>query len=109
MKESIITENSIKEAIFNILNEEASRVKREDFSRVQYKIEELENCVMDAVKQLRKLEDAVPEGLKTVCNGRLGTISSDLEDIKNNISSLKLKIKKHKKSLFTPQIEEKKK
>jgi uncharacterized protein YlzI (FlbEa/FlbD family) len=109
MEEKLINEDQVKNAIFKILNEETSKVKRDDFNRVQYKIEELENCVFEAVKQLRKLEDSIPDGLKTICNGRVTNISEDLEDVKNSILSLKAKIKKHKKATFSTQVEEKKK
>ena len=43
MEKPIIIENIVKNKIFEILNEEVSKVKRDDFARVQFKIEELQN------------------------------------------------------------------
>ncbi len=38
MDKNIITENTIKVILESILNEEASKVKREEYARVQFKI-----------------------------------------------------------------------
>ena len=40
MENKMITENIVKEALKKVLNEETSKVNRQDFSRVQFKIEE---------------------------------------------------------------------
>ena len=77
MKRGIISENDIKNALFSILNEEVSKVKREDYARTQYKIEELQNSLNEAIKDFRKLEETLPEGLKTVANGRISSISNN--------------------------------
>ena len=54
MKNNIISENKIREVLNQILIEESSKVKREEFSRVQFKIEELQNSLNDTIKELRK-------------------------------------------------------
>jgi len=64
MEKNIISENLIKEAVDKILFEQMSKVSRQDFSRVQFKIEELQNSLGETVKELRKLEDSIPSGLK---------------------------------------------
>ena len=74
MENKIITENMVKEVLFQVLNEETSKVKREDFSRIQFKMDELQNSLNDTIRELRKMEDSVPAGLKTVTNGRISGI-----------------------------------
>jgi len=104
----MINENDIKKAFLNVISEETSKVKREEFSRVQYKIEELQNSLNETIKELRKLEECVPEGLKTVCNGRLSKITSNLHSSHSLVNQLKNKIKEHKKSIYSQQTENKK-
>lgn len=109
MENKIISENKVKEVLNQILQEETSKVKREEFSRVQFKIEELQNSLNETMRELRKLEDSVPGGLKTITNGRIGGVSSNLSNAQKLISQLKDKLKQHKKSLYSQQVEEKKK
>lgn len=109
MENNIISENKIREVLTQLLNEEVSKVKREDFARVQFKIDELQSSLNETVKELRKLQDSIPGGLKTVSTGRLTSISQNLGSAQKLISQLKDKIKQHKKALYTQQVEEKKK
>lgn len=109
MKNNIISENKIREVLNQILIEESSKVKREEFSRVQFKIEEVQNSLNDTIKELRKLDDSIPNGLKTITNGRIGQMSNNLSNTQKIITQLKDKIKQHKKSLYSLQIDEKKK
>jgi hypothetical protein len=109
MEKNIISENDVKRILDEILNEEVSKVKREDYNRTQYKIEELENSLSETIKEFRKLQETIPEGLKSVANGRISGISSNLTSAQDLISQLKNKIKKHKKSIYTQQVDEKKK
>lgn len=108
MGNNIISENEIKNVLFKILNEETSKVKREDYNRVQYKIEELQNSLSETVKELRKLESSIPSGLDTVTKNRLTGISSNLSGAQKLLFNLKEKIRQHKKSTFTQQVDEKK-
>ena len=109
MENNMINENTIKNVLNKILTEETSKVSRQDFSRVQFKIEELQNSLNETVKELRKLEDSIPSGLKTLTNGRLNGISSGLSNGQKLLSQLKEKVRQHKRSLFTQQVDEKKK
>lgn len=109
MKENIIGENEIKKAIFNLLNEETSKVKREDYNRVLYKMEELENSLAETRKELRQLADCVPSGLKTLLEGRVNSISMKLDESQQTLSIMKSKIKKHKRASLTQQEDTKKK
>jgi hypothetical protein len=109
MEKNIISEIRVNEVLQQILSEETSKVKRDDFARVQFKIEELQNSLSETMKEFRKLEDSIPSGLKTISNGRVSSISSNLSNAQKLIIQLKDKIKQYKKSSFTQQVDEKKK
>jgi hypothetical protein len=109
MENKVISENMVKSVLDKILNEETSKVRREEFNRVQFKIEELQNSLNETIRELRKLEDSIPGGLKTISNGRITGISNNLVGAQKLITQLKEKIKLHKRSLFSQSIEEKKK
>jgi chorismate synthase len=109
MENKIISENAIKSVLDQLLNEEVSKVKREEFSRVQFKMDELQNSLNETIKEFRKLQDSIPGGLKTVTNGRINGIGSGLVNAQKLLSQLKDKVKSHKRSVFTQQVEEKKK
>ena len=61
------------------------------------------------LKEFRKLQDSLPDGLKTVVNGRISSISNNLNDSNKLIGELKVKIRKHKKNSYTQQVDERKK
>jgi hypothetical protein len=109
MEKLIITENIVKNVLESILNEETSKVRREEYNKVQFRLEELENSLSETLKEFRKLQDSLPDGLKTVANGRISSISSNLTNADKLINELKVKIRKHKKISYTQQVDEKKK
>lgn len=109
MEGRLISEETVKKVLNNLLNEEISKVNRQEYNRVQYKIEELQNSLSETIKEFRKLEDSIPEGLKTLSNGRVSTISTNLSNTQKILSQLKEKIRQHKKNSFTQQVDEKKK
>jgi hypothetical protein len=109
MEKNIISEVRVNEVLQQILSEETSKVKRDDFARVQFKIEELQNSLGETMKEFRKLEDSIPNGLKTISNGRVSSISTNLSNAQKLITQLKDKIKQYKKSSFAQQVDEKKK
>lgn len=109
MSKIILTEEKVKEVLNNILNEQLSKVKREEYARIQFKIEELENSLHETMKEFRKMESSLPDGLKTVSNGRISGISSNLSSAQKLISQLKEKIRQHKRNSMSQQVEEKKK
>jgi alpha-N-acetylglucosamine transferase len=108
MDKNIINEELIKNTFLKVISEETSRVKREEFSRVQYKIEELQNSLNETMREFRKLEECIPDGLKTISNGRMSKLSSNLQSSKALINQLKNKIKEHKKQVYSQQVESKK-
>jgi hypothetical protein len=52
MENKIISETVVKEVITKILTEETNKVKREEFNRVQFKIEELQNSLIQKIRRL---------------------------------------------------------
>ena len=88
--------------------EETSKVSRNEFSRVQFKIEELQNSLNETVRELRKLEDSVPSGLQNLTKSRISMISSNLINSQKLLVVVKEKIRNYKKSLYSQTIEEKK-
>ena len=109
MEKQIITENQVKDILEKVLMEQTSKVSRNEFSRVQFKIEELQNSLNETVRELRKLEDSVPSGLQTLTKTRISMISSNLTNSQKLLSIVKDKIRSYKKSLYSQTIEEKKK
>lgn len=108
MENNILNEDTIKGVLDKVILEQVSKVSRQDFSRVQFKIEELQNSMNETVKELRKLEDSVPSGLKSVTNGRLNGIRIGLSNSQKLLQQLKDKIRQYKKSLYVQPIQEKK-
>ena len=109
MENKIISEDSIKIILDRILNEEAVKVKRDEYAKIQFKIDELQTSLNETIKELRKLEDSIPSGLKGVMGGKVNNLSTNLYSSQKIISELKEKVKKHKRASFAQQIEEKKK
>lgn len=107
--DNIILENEIKSILETLINEEASKVSRYEFGRMLFKIDELENSLNETIKELRKLQDAVPNGLKGITSNRLTTLSNNFTNSKKVIVELKEKVKKYKKNVYAQQVEEKKK
>lgn len=105
----MINENDIRKAFLNVISEETSKVKREEFSKVQYKIEEFQNSMNETMREFRKLEECIPDGLKKVSSDRLSKISSNLQSSQVLINQMKNKIKDYKKSIYNQQIEQKNK
>ena len=109
MEKQIITENQVKNILDKVLMEETSKVSRNEFSRVQFKIEELQNSLNETVRELRKLEDSVPSGLQNLTKSRISMISSNLTNSQKLLALVKEKIRNYKRSLYSQTIEEKKK
>lgn len=105
-----INESLIRNKIKEILLEETKKIRREEYNKIQFKIEEFENQLVETIKELRKVDDSMPEGLKTLSDGRIKNISENLIKTHNLIKQLKNKIKEHKRmSHSSNQIDEKNK
>jgi hypothetical protein len=107
--DKLILEDKIKHILGQVIAEETSKVSRYEFGRVQFKIDELENSLNETIKELRKLQDSIPGGLKSVTNSRITTLNNHLNGSKKVVSELKEKVKKYKRNVYNQQIEEKKK
>ena len=103
---NIISEEKIKEILSKILNEE--KVSRQEYNRVQFKLDDLSASLNETIKELRKVEDSLPTGLKGAVGGKLSTLMSTLASSQKTISSVKEKVKNLKKGAFTQQVDEKK-
>jgi esterase/lipase len=102
-----IEEKTILKFLNQILLEETSKVSRNDYGRIQYKMDELESQIMETIKEFRKLEDTIPDGLKTISNGRMKSIYGSLIESHNTLKVLKTKIKNHKKMTYQQSVDEK--
>ncbi len=109
MEKNKLNEDLVKNILNDVLLEEMSKVSRQDFSRVQFKIEELENSMSETLKELRKLNESIPSGLKGMSNARILGISTNLSNANKLLQQLKGKIRDYKKSLYSQNINEKKK
>jgi len=109
MEKIVITEEDIKKVLDKLLNEEVSKVSRQDFSRTQFKIDELQNSLDETIKEFRKLQDSMPNGLKNITSKRLSLISSYLVGCQGNTLKLKESVRSYKRKFYAQQIEEKKK
>jgi hypothetical protein len=105
----MINENQVKDVLQKILTEEVSKVSRQDFSKVQFKIDELENSLIETMKELRKLNESIPSGLVGLTKNRISGIFNNLSGSHKLIKVLKDKVKNYKRSLYAQSIEEKKK
>ena len=109
MDNIMISEEIVKEILEKVLNEETQKVKRDEYARIQFKMDELSSSLNETIKELRKLQDSVPGGLKGVMSGKVNLISNNLYGSQKLLTQLKDKIKSYKRASFTQQVEEKKK
>jgi uncharacterized protein (UPF0216 family) len=108
MKKIVITEEQVKTALENLLNEETSKISRQQFNRVQFKIEELQNSLNETIKEFKKLEDSLPNSLRSSTNKKVTTISSHLLNARKEISDLFVKVTQIKKNALNRQTPEEK-
>jgi len=107
MEKNIIEENT-KSILSKILNEEVSKVSRQEFNRVLFKLEELDNSLTETIKEYKKLEESLPYGLKNVTNKKMSLVKSYLYATRNDIAQLVSNVRKFRKR-NSEQIDEKKK
>ena len=109
MADKMISEDQVKQILDQLLVEQTSKVKREEFARVLFKIDELQNSLNDTVREFRKLEDSIPNNLKPITNARITNVSSYLISAQRLILQLKEKVKSYKRNAYSQQLAEKKK
>jgi len=104
MKKIIISEEQVKKILDDILLEQVNKVSRQDFSRIQFKIEELENSLNDTIKEFKKLQESIPNGLKNPTNKKIMTISQYLIGAQGNIVALKSGVRAYKRKIYSTPI-----
>lgn len=109
MESNKINESKVLSILRDILSEEVSKVNRNDYNRVQFKMDELESQLSETIKELRQLQDSIPDGLKTLTSGRVKMISDNLTTAHSTLKVLKNKVRSHRKSSSQSQMDEKKK
>jgi peptidoglycan hydrolase CwlO-like protein len=102
MEKIVITEEQVKKILDNVLAEEMTRVSRQDFSRTQFKIEELQNSLNETIKEFRKLQNSIPNGLQTTTNSKISSIASSLGNIQRDINKLKEGVRTYKRKMYAP-------
>lgn len=103
MKYEILNEQLILNIFNKVLLEDTSKVKREDYTRLLFKIEDFQNSLNETLKEYRQLQDSLPDGLKTLANGKMSKINECLSSANTLTTHLKSKIKEHKRSLYSQQ------
>lgn len=106
MEKIIVTEEQVKEALVKVLSEQMNKVSRQEFSRVQFKIEELQNSLNETIKEFVKLQSGVPNGLQTITRSRIASIGSHLSETKKEIDKLKGGIVNYKRKIYSRPVKD---
>lgn len=108
MENKIITENIVKEVLEKVLNEQTSKISRQEFIRIKFKLEEIDASISATHNKINELQKLIPFELKSITNGRTSTISTYLFSSQKLINQLIQKIERFKKSSYNQQPVEKK-
>lgn len=103
MEKVIVTEEQVKDVLNNLLSEQMKRVSRQDFSRTQFKIEELQNSLNETLKDFSKLHSSVPPGLQTATKSRIMSIGMQLSLAQTEVNKLKEGVTNYKKKMYSRQ------
>jgi len=103
MKKILITEHQDKQITDALLSEEVKKVSRQDFSRTQFKIEELQNSLNETLKDYRKLHASLPTGLQGVTKSKFISIGTYLGNAQGEINKLKEGIINYKRKIYYRQ------
>jgi hypothetical protein len=101
MEKVVITEDKVKEVLESVLLENMKRVPRQDFNRAQFRIEELQNSLDEALKDFIKLQNSIPEGLRGSVNHKLLSIGTSLTNAQMEVVRLKNGVKGYKKKMYS--------
>lgn len=104
MEKVIVTEEQVKEVLNKLLSEQMKKVSRQDFSRTQFKIEELQNSINETLKEFSKLQSNIPVGLQSATKSRVASIGSHLTAAQMEIDKLKVVINNYKKKIYSRQF-----
>ena len=103
MEKVIITEEQAKKVLDNLLSEQMKKISRQDFSRTQFKIEELQNSLNETLKDYRKLHASLPIGLQGVTKSKLISIGTHLSNSQSEINKLKEVVTNYKRKTYARQ------
>jgi paraquat-inducible protein B len=106
MEKIVITEDQVKKVLDNLLAEEVNKVSRQDFNRVQFKIEELENSLNETMKEYRKLQESLPPAFRNATSKKMQSILSYLNITKQTIGGLKENVKMFKRKIYSQHVPE---
>jgi len=104
MEKIIITEEQVKHILDKVLTEGMTRVSRQDFSRTQFKIEEVQNSLNETIKEFRKLQNSVPVGLQGATNSKISSIAGYLNNVQKDLNKLKDNVKTYKRKVYSPPV-----
>ena len=103
MEKIIVTEEQVKKILDSLLSEQVKRISRQEFSRTQFKIEELQNSLNETLKDYRKLHASLPTGLQSITKSKLISIGNYLGQAQGEINKLKEGITNYKRKTYTRQ------
>jgi hypothetical protein len=106
MSQITIKEETVLNILNSVLSEETKKVHRNDYNKVQFKMDEFEIQLNETIKELRKLEDSVPDGLRNLTLSKISNISDNLSNAQTKLRILKSKIKEHKKNSYKQNSDE---
>lgn len=113
MEKNQITEEKIREVLSHIIEEEVSKIKREDFARLLYKLDDFERSLVELMREFHKIDNSTPTSLKFICRDKTSLINNNLLMTHKQVIQLKEKIKLKRKRQANndsiQQITEKKK
>ena len=101
MEKVIVTEEQVKKVLDDLLSEQMKKVSRQDFSRTQFKLEELQNSLNETIKDFRKLQGSVPSGLQTATRSKISSIGAHLSQAQAEIDKLKMGVIRYKKNMYS--------
>lgn len=90
-------EKLAKEILNEMVIEESKKIKREDFNRILFKIEEIEKSVFEIEKDIEKMENIIPFILKSTTAPKINLMKNNLLGFQRGLFDLKIKINKLKK------------
>ena len=96
-----INEEMIQSMILTVINEEAMKVSRADYNKVQFRLDELMSTLSEMEKELRKLSDQMPTALMVVTKKKINSINDCLVKSKDEIGYIRNKVIEHKRRAFT--------
>ena len=103
MEKIIVSEDQVKKMLDNLLSEQTKKISRQDFSRTQFKIEELQNSLNETLKDYRKLHASLPTGLQSATKSKLISIGTHLGSAKEEINKLKEGVTNYKRKMYARQ------